>query len=154
MASAQVVETSVANDSSSQNSNHPDDLFQSRYVTPGFKPFSYFLKTFTTSKRLSSLFLSNPTASAFSASLVPCTVHFWTVGKSVSFFENLFTFYYFNISLCYSRPLTSVPHSKPFPSFRGFLCLFYYMFPFYSFLFTNPCNFYNSIARYLRMLVL
>ena len=41
MASAQVVETSVANNSPSQDSNHPDDLFQSRYVTPGFKPFSY-----------------------------------------------------------------------------------------------------------------
>ena len=40
MASAQVVETSVANNSPSQDSNHPDDLFQSRYVTPGFKPFS------------------------------------------------------------------------------------------------------------------
>ena len=24
-----------------QDSNHPDDLFQSRYVSPGFKPFSY-----------------------------------------------------------------------------------------------------------------
>ena len=24
----------------SQDSNHPDDVFQSRYVTPGFKPFS------------------------------------------------------------------------------------------------------------------
>ena len=32
MASAQVVETSVANNSPSQNSNHPDDLFQSRKV--------------------------------------------------------------------------------------------------------------------------
>ena len=41
MASAQVVEMSVANNSPSQDSNHPDDLFQSRYVTPGFKPFSY-----------------------------------------------------------------------------------------------------------------
>jgi len=40
MASAQVVETSVTNNSPSQDSNHPDDLFQSRYVTPGFKPFS------------------------------------------------------------------------------------------------------------------
>ena len=39
-ASAQVVKTSVANNSPSQDSNHPDDLFQSRYVTPGFKPFS------------------------------------------------------------------------------------------------------------------
>ena len=29
----QVVETSVANNSPSQASNHPDDLFQSRYVT-------------------------------------------------------------------------------------------------------------------------
>ena len=41
MASAQVVETSVTNNSPSQDSNHPDDLFQSQYVTPGFKPFSY-----------------------------------------------------------------------------------------------------------------
>ena len=41
MASTQVVETSVANSSPSQDSNYPDDLFQSRYVTPGFKPFSY-----------------------------------------------------------------------------------------------------------------
>ena len=41
MASAQVVEMSVTNNSPPQDSNHPDDLFQSRYVTPGFKPFSY-----------------------------------------------------------------------------------------------------------------
>ena len=41
MASTQVVETSVTNNSPSQASNHPDDLSQSRYVTPGFKPFSY-----------------------------------------------------------------------------------------------------------------
>ena len=41
MASAQVVETSVTNNSPSKDSNHPDDLFQRRYVTPGFKPFSY-----------------------------------------------------------------------------------------------------------------
>ena len=41
MASAQVVETSVTNNSPSQDSSHPDDLFQSRYVTPEFKPFSY-----------------------------------------------------------------------------------------------------------------
>jgi len=34
MASAQVVETSVTNNSPSQNSNHPDDLFQLRYVIP------------------------------------------------------------------------------------------------------------------------
>ena len=34
------VETSVTNNSPSQDSNHPDDLFQSRYITPGFKPFS------------------------------------------------------------------------------------------------------------------
>ena len=39
-ASAQVVETSVTKNrpSNSQDSSHPDDLFQSRYVTPGFKP--------------------------------------------------------------------------------------------------------------------
>ena len=41
MASAQVVETSVTNNSPSQDSYHPDDLLQSRYATPGFKPFSY-----------------------------------------------------------------------------------------------------------------
>ena len=41
MASTQVVETSVTNNSPSKDSNHPDDVFQSRYVTPGFKPFSY-----------------------------------------------------------------------------------------------------------------
>ena len=41
MASTQVVETSVTNNSPSQDSYHPDDLFQSRYATPGFKPFSY-----------------------------------------------------------------------------------------------------------------
>ena len=43
MASAQIVETSVTNNSPSQESNHPDDLFQSRYVTPGFKTFSYLV---------------------------------------------------------------------------------------------------------------
>ena len=36
MASAQDVETSVANNSPSQDSNHSDDLFQSRYVTLWF----------------------------------------------------------------------------------------------------------------------
>jgi len=41
MASAQVVETPVTNNSPSLDSSHPDDLFQSQYVTPGFKPFSY-----------------------------------------------------------------------------------------------------------------
>ena len=41
MASAQVVEMSVTNNSPSQDSTHPDDLFQSRYVTPGLKSFSY-----------------------------------------------------------------------------------------------------------------
>ena len=40
MASAQVVETSVTNNSPSQDSYHPDDLFHSTYVTPGFKPLS------------------------------------------------------------------------------------------------------------------
>ena len=41
LVSTQVVETSVTNTSPSQDCTHPDDLFQSRYVTPGFKPFSY-----------------------------------------------------------------------------------------------------------------
>ena len=41
MASAQVVETTVANNSPSQDCNHTGDLVQSRYVAPGMKPFSY-----------------------------------------------------------------------------------------------------------------
>ena len=44
MASILVVETSVTNNSPSQDPNHPHYLFQSRYVTPGFKPFSYNMK--------------------------------------------------------------------------------------------------------------
>ena len=43
MASAQVVETSVTNNSPSQDSNHPDDLFQSRYVTPQTYVINHFL---------------------------------------------------------------------------------------------------------------
>ena len=43
--SAQVVETSVTNNSPSQDSYHPDGLFQSRYATPGFKPFSYIQRS-------------------------------------------------------------------------------------------------------------
>ena len=41
MASAQVVKMSVTNNSPSQDSSQPDGLFQSRYVTPGFRPFLY-----------------------------------------------------------------------------------------------------------------
>ena len=44
MASTLVVETSVTNNSPSQDPNHPDYLFQSGYVTPGFKPFSFIWK--------------------------------------------------------------------------------------------------------------
>ena len=39
MASTRVVETSVANNSPSQDSSHIDDHFQSSYVTPRFKHF-------------------------------------------------------------------------------------------------------------------
>ena len=41
-----VFETSVANNNPSQDSNHIDDHFQSRYVTPGFKLFPYSSKLF------------------------------------------------------------------------------------------------------------
>ena len=44
VASTQVVEMSVANNSPSWDSNQPDDRFKSRYVTPGFKSF-FFLYT-------------------------------------------------------------------------------------------------------------
>ena len=40
MASAEVVETSVANNSPFHDFSHPDDHFQSRYATPRFKPLS------------------------------------------------------------------------------------------------------------------
>ena len=36
-----LLELSLTNNSPSQDFNHPNDLFQSRYVSPGFKPFSY-----------------------------------------------------------------------------------------------------------------
>ena len=52
MASALVVETSVANNSPSQDSSHTDDLFQCGHVTPGFKPFSYDSKLFSISPLL------------------------------------------------------------------------------------------------------
>ena len=39
--SALVAEMSASHNNRSQDSNHPDDHFQSRYVIPGFKPFSY-----------------------------------------------------------------------------------------------------------------
>ena len=35
--------TVVSDNSPSQDSYHPDDLFQSKYATPGFKPFSCIL---------------------------------------------------------------------------------------------------------------
>ena len=41
MATAQVVKTLDTNNSPSQDSDHPDDLSQSKYVTPRFKPFSH-----------------------------------------------------------------------------------------------------------------
>ena len=43
MASAQVVKRQLPITVNSQDSSHPDDHFQSGYITPGFKPFSYIL---------------------------------------------------------------------------------------------------------------
>ena len=43
MASAKFVEMPLANNNPSQGSSHPHDHFQSRYVTPGYGPFSYLL---------------------------------------------------------------------------------------------------------------
>ena len=40
----------IANNSPSQAFNHPDDLSQSRYVTPWFKPFSYVLLNYLVEK--------------------------------------------------------------------------------------------------------
>ena len=44
MTSAQVVETSVTNNSSFQNYTHPDDHTIRTTDTPGFKPFTILLK--------------------------------------------------------------------------------------------------------------
>ena len=53
MASAQVVETSVTNNSPSQDSYHPDDLFQSRYnkVMITTSDYSFERKCDATSRR-------------------------------------------------------------------------------------------------------
>ena len=44
MTSAQVVETSVTNNSSFQNYSHPDDHNIRTTNTPGFKPFTKIIK--------------------------------------------------------------------------------------------------------------
>ena len=57
-ASAQVIEMSVANNSQSQDSNNPDDLFDQGM----FKPFSYCHLLFRTVYPLFSLSVSNVTS--------------------------------------------------------------------------------------------
>jgi len=47
MAPLQAVEMSVTNNKPSQDSNHPDDLFQSRYVTPGSQTFFFLSSNLT-----------------------------------------------------------------------------------------------------------
>ena len=54
MASAQVVKTSVTNNSPSQDSNHPDILFQSRYVKWYMKCFIHWTADLKSSKLWSS----------------------------------------------------------------------------------------------------
>ena len=52
----------IANNSPSQAFNHPDDLSQSRYVTPGFKPFSYVLLSYLVEKifwKIDSIIMQN-----------------------------------------------------------------------------------------------
>jgi len=56
----------------SQDFNHPDDLFQSRYVTAGFKPFSYdnnHSKRSINRKRLTAVFDSKEKNKLFQAKL-------------------------------------------------------------------------------------
>ena len=52
----------IANNCPSQAFNHPDDLSQSRYVTPGFKPFSYVLLNYLVEKafwKIDSIIMQN-----------------------------------------------------------------------------------------------
>ena len=56
----QVVETSVANNGPSQDSNHSDDYFRSKYVTLGFKPFSLSSICRITTYRIHSIALFEP----------------------------------------------------------------------------------------------
>ena len=58
MASAQVVETLVTNNSPSQDSNHPDDLFQSRYSYSDTKQVNSTVDDFISSTWESSDFFS------------------------------------------------------------------------------------------------
>ena len=44
MASVQVVETSVANNNPSQDSSHPDDLFQSQRIRTTYHGFNFLLR--------------------------------------------------------------------------------------------------------------
>ena len=49
---------SKSNNSLSQDSSHPDDHFQSRYVTAGFKPFSYLRSFGRQSEKLTNDYVS------------------------------------------------------------------------------------------------
>ena len=54
MASAQAVKTSVAKNSPFQDCNHSDYHFQSRYITPGIKPFTEVQFTLVLTKFIAS----------------------------------------------------------------------------------------------------
>ena len=88
MASAQVVETSVTNNSPSQDSYHPDDLFQSRYATPGFKPFSYdYFSCAGSGARLAwqeVVFIGTKYVNQFSQSIFPTNLSFAVVIDGVT----------------------------------------------------------------------
>jgi len=65
MASAQVVETSVTNNSPSQDSNHPDYLFQSRHINIPDGSDSAVVESVSTSEKRSLVFWDLPVHTKF-----------------------------------------------------------------------------------------
>ena len=92
MASTQVVELSVANNSPSQDSSCPDDFFQSRHVTPGFMHpgFSFLFSANSLDGNLmtvSFLFSANTVGRDFSP---PKRPNFGSVGRQIALRTNFF----------------------------------------------------------------
>ena len=80
MTSAQVVETSVTNNSSFQNYTHPDDHTIRTTDTPGFKPFTMIIKIADTAKKIDfahTFYIDRPLYQVTKTGLVCCNIYFF-----------------------------------------------------------------------------